>query len=555
MKVSLLKCGIFLLALFLVFQSSEVQGAVFVPLDDPVYEFLDNCAARGLVPLTVRTTRPIARDEVAGYLVGLIDKYPELDDRILEEDLEYYIRDFASEVVLRLSERETRKRRLRPTGINVDDVLLNPHWHLSTVIKENFSLVFDPVVWMRLDGSISETSSRTIFRRGTGIQFRGEYSGLFGFYFRFVDHVETGKGAYSYRSDLFEDRYAYVGRLDGGSEVSYDLSEAYLAGRWKGVDFVFGRDKFRWGPGQSDQLLFSGAFPSIDHLRLTFDLFDKTSFTYLIGKLSPWAVPGDTLYQTSEGWTRILPAQKWVSAHRVEYQPLDWLVLAFNEAVIWGDRGIDIAYVNPLNFLFSAEHNGGDVDNVLMSGDFTARFADRGMLYGSLLIDDLSLSTLGEGNPGNKLGIMAGIRVSDIWIDGSEAGIEYTRLEPYVYSHFYPVNRFTTWTSKLGSSLSPNSDRLEARMRLRPRRSITVDLAVSTNRHGSVGGDVYQAVERNSQEKVRFLSGSRTEWSVLEASTSWEPLVGLNMVIGIVTGDREKPFPDRYYMSLGYCYK
>ncbi len=541
-------------SLILIAWMGNAHCTVFIPLSDQVYEFLDNCAARGLIPLTVRMTRPITREMAAGYLLELVEKYARIEDRIIEADLDYYLREFAPEVNELSSEKPSKRRRLRPVGIDISDALSNPHWHLSTFDSDDFRFVFDPVIWVQIDGGLGSTYSKTVFRRCTGIQFRGEFEDLFGFYFRFVDHVERGARSYTSRWDLFEDKYAYVGRMDGGSEVSYDLSEAYLARKWKAITLIFGRDKFRWGPGQVDQLMFSGAFPSIDHLRLRIDLYEKASFTYVLGKLNPWLVPGEALYTTEEGWTRKIPTQKWLSAHRIEYQPREWLVLAVNEAVVWGERGLDIAYLNPLNFLFSAEHNGGDVDNVLMSGDFTLRLKDYGIVYGSLLIDDLSLSTLGEGNPGNKIGLMAGARIYDIWIDGAEFGVEYTRLEPYVYSHFYPVNRFTTWTSSLGSAMLPNSDRLEARLKLRPSRSIKVNLIASINRHGSKGGDVYQTVEKGVYEKVKFLEGLRKEWSMLDVSVSWEPVPGIQTQIGIVSGDTQKVLPDRYYVSIGYRY-
>jgi hypothetical protein len=160
-----------------------------------------------------------------------------------------------------------------------------------------------------------------------------------------------------------------------------------------------------------------------------------------------------------------------------------------------GDRGRGYGISESIKtFCFPQEHDGGDQDNKLLCADISWRLLDRGMLWGSVLNRDLKTSTIGEGNPGNKHGLEWWKLLSDCEMDGLTASIDYTRLEPFVYSHFFPVNRFTHWTSSLGSDLQPNSDRLRGSMSFRLLRNLIISSTVSYRRQGSIGSTIEQPI-------------------------------------------------------------
>jgi len=546
--------GIIVISASLLIGQSEVlavdKGSAAVPVGDPVYRFLDRCAVRGMLPIWAVSVRPVSRLEVGRMLYLAAFSFPKLNDRVLEADLDYFIREFAWDIERLEPSDDGPKRMPRPTRYNPSAALKSPHWHLSGLRSDRFSFILDPVGWAGIDAD----DDKTIFRRATGIQFRGNFSRRIGYYFRFVDHVERGNGPYLHRDSLLVDSYGYVGPLQGGDVTYYDMTEAYITAGWRMVEVTFGKDRASWGPGYEDGLLLSGLGPSFDHLRLIVEPVKRVRFVYLAGKLQATGVPVDTLYRTTEDWARVEPSPKWLSAHRLEYSPWETVVFGINETIIWGERGLDAAYLNPINFYFSAEHNGGDQDNVLMSGDIALRVAKRGIVYAELLIDDMKVSAIGEGDPSNKFGILVGGWMTDTGIDGLESGIEYTRLQPFVYSHFYPANRYTNWTSSLGSSLSPNSDRLRWRVCYRPRRWLEFDLTVDLNRHGSVGGDPTETIRSGSEEKIYFLDGDREDWSSIEATLSWEPETGIILQAGWLNGDHSTFLQDRFFLSAGYRY-
>jgi hypothetical protein len=350
-----------------------------------------------------------------------------------------------------------------------------------------------------------------------------------------------------------EDHYGYVGPLFGGSETYYDATEAYLNWGTEWINVTFGKDKVSWGPGRKTNLLLSDNAPSFDQLRIKTRIGNSSQFTYLVGKLHPASdLRGDTLYTTPIGWTRLTIEPKWIAAHRFEYALTSWLLLSVSEAVIWGERGLDAAYLNPLYFLYSAQHDGGDRDNVAMSGDFIVRLPFRSLFYGALLIDDMKISKLGKGDVGNKIGILAGLFSTDILYRNLDIGLEYTRLEPYVYSHFFPINTYSNWNSSLGSDLLPNSDRLELSIRYRPTFDITLNCSGALNRHGTQGGEITESLPHTPIGDVRFLDGTRTNWGDLRAGVEWEVIPGGVLEIGIIQGDRKINVPNCWYFSIGY---
>ena len=74
--------------------------------------------------------------------------------------------------------------------------------------------------------------------------------------------------------------------------------------------------------------------------------------------------------QSGEEINREMQSKKYIAAHRLEIAVTDNLDIGLNEVVVYGDRGLEFAYLNPIMFYRSAEHYLGDMDNATMSADF-----------------------------------------------------------------------------------------------------------------------------------------------------------------------------------------
>ena len=532
----------------MLFAEPNYQSAPYVSHDDRVYKFLDACVAREIIPLSMMVTRPLSRTMIGGMLREIMENYSKINDAILEAELDYYIREFAYEFKQPDSESKSR-RRVRTVSYNPANAISNPHWHAADWSQENFNFVFDPIITVNWN----DNGSKTIFRRATGIKFRGVVNNQIGFSFRFTDHVEIGNGPYRERDNLLEDHYGYVGPLMGGKETYYDLNNAYIVTSWNKFELMFGKDNFAWGMAKN-RLLFSGDSPPFSQVRLVARLTSKINFTYVVGKLKSWNAVGDTIYTTENNWERIIPPDKWVVGHRLDYSPVSNINISVSEALIWGDRGFDFSYLNPLAFLYSAEHDGGDLDNVLLSGDVSVQLPGSIIWTASLLIDDMKTSSLGTGDFGNKFAWSTGLMVWVPMVNGVQTSINYQKVDPYVYSHFYPVNRFSNWTSSLGTNMAPNSDQWSYQISYKPIRKLQIGINIKQNRHGELGGSFYDTAKKGGNPSAPFLGNEPEDWTQYEISVNWELLPGLDLSLGRVENDKNLVFEDRYFLFFGYRY-
>jgi hypothetical protein len=120
-----------------------------------------------------------------------------------------------------------------------------------------------------------------------------------------------------------------------------------------------------------------------------------------------------------------------------------------------------------------------------MGADLSVKRIKHVHLYAELLLDDLTSGKLGTGWWGNKWGAILGAQVVDPpYVPDCDLTVEYTHIEPWVYTHFDPINKFTNKGVVLGHWLGPNADQVCGRLR----KDISADLAValtgSYERHG-----------------------------------------------------------------------
>ena len=98
----------------------------------------------------------------------------------------------------------------------------------------------------------------------------------------------------------------------------------------------------------------------------------------------------------------------------------------------------------------------------------------------SLLIDDLTFGTLFEDDSLNENKF--GWQIGALWtgFPGLALSLEYTHLDPFVYSHRSNKSSFTNRGYSLGHALPPNSDEIALQMQYNPTPDISANF---TYRH------------------------------------------------------------------------
>lgn len=509
---------IFSLLLCLVPCRSVADVSVNVPLDHWAYEFVERFEAKGILAPVGEGIRPFSRVEMA---------------RMIEEvarsgDLSSVERDEVRALGLEFGRegRETasiwgRARAGQP---------------LARLEERGLAIHLDPF----LRQTVALLDEEHVLHTGLGIVLRGDFREQVGFRISFREIREQTSTIYRSRDDLFEPRIEYVKIKGDSTLVDGREGTAYLTFRLPWVRVEFGKDFVNWGPGWTGNLGFSDNAPSFDRVKLSAE-YGRLKIVSLTGELR--SMETDTLRSYFvNGNLRLVDRRKYISAHRLEFAIRPDLRIGFQEAVLYGDRGPELVYLNPIMLYLAAQTYLNDKDNVTMGLDLTARPIRNLRVHAALFIDDMRKFQLGKGAFANKLGIQTG----GLWVDplglrDTDLRIEYVRIEPWAYTHKYPINAYLHYGALLGHPIGPNADLVRAQVAHRFSDALSVRLFAGQTRHGrnevlpdgtvrNVGGDVSLGyrVGDNDETKV-FLDGILERHRELGADVRYRPLPNLHL--------------------------
>ncbi|MBM3277721.1 MAG: hypothetical protein FJY95_06525 [Candidatus Handelsmanbacteria bacterium] len=380
-----------------------------------------------------------------------------------------------------------------------------------------------------------------VFRNQVGGVVQGDFIERVGFRLSFSQTREQGSRRYYLRDDVYERRLE-LPQLKG-RVTDYHEGRAYVTFSWGWLDLEAGKDELSWGPAPVDNLGLSNNAPSFDLIRLRakYSAFKLVSVT---GFLRPCPDRPDSPLCGGDGnldasyivnhTARTLEREKHLAAHRLEVAVAPWLDLGFQEMVIYGDRGLEAAYLNPLMFYWAAQSYLGDKDNVLMGLDADFHPGGGVRAYFAYVVDDLKKARMFSSDFANKFSFQAGgLYVNPLGLADTELRAEYTRIEPWIYTHKFPINTYRHFDAPLGHSLGPNSDRWQFQASRRFPAGLEASLGLSRTRHGdnllqedgtilNVGGDLHLGWRPgDANQSKTFLAGQVSRRTLLEGELRW----------------------------------
>ena len=457
----------------IIFNFSPIfSQSVNVPLNHWLYDFLERMETRGYVGTNLLRTRPISRQSVAQILAEIERKrlHQQLSLSRAEADLFEQLKGEFYEELFELNIRAKKRYHER---------------HLFLWDEKKARLRFDAILSQRFDiyrSDQSDSTQRISHTTGGGI-LRGILGNSLAIYVQFDNTLVRGEDIQRENFNPSQGMPTVI----SGENVYQDDAAAYLVWRLPWFDLQFGRDNAAWGPGYQGNLMLSGNCPRFDMLRLRAN-YKKFHFTSIHGKLNSSA------------------GEKYIAAHRLEIQPFRWLYLGGTESVIYGNRGIEFSYLNPLMPYHIAEHHQGDRDNNTLGFDITL-FPKKGhKFYSELFIDDFTTAENPFTYFGNKFAFLAGYHgVNPFGIPNIDFRAEYVRVEPYVYTHKDSINVFKHYNQNIGHWLQPNSDQFYLETRWLVNRDISIKFLTERVRHGE--GDINTPHKIEDGTKKSFLSG------------------------------------------------
>lgn len=518
--------------IFVVFGNILFAQVELVPPSHPVYDFLKRMQLLDIIDNYNSSVIPVSQQLVANYLNKIDEnkaKLNNLDKTILKDFLVEFEFDVNNSV-------KSSYSLLKKFDFN-DIFSDKKQKYLYNYIDSNASFFLD------INGFVSQRNSNgdslgthSISLGELGIRARGTLFNSVGFYLRMSNGQIIKKGS---QEDI-DMSIITNPKLKANTKYRYennnfDTYEGYIKYSTKNewLSITAGKEALLTGFGYIDKLFLSDNSVPFSFIKI--DLKYKSLRYYaLYGSLK-----GDSLGKDI--------SSKNIASHRLDIDFSKVFKLGFFESIIISESPFNFTFLNPLSFLRSADYNagelvGGNKNNAIMGFDMELHPIKTLSFQGSLLIDDLNFSSIFDNkkNGGlandNRFAYQIGSMWTDVFtLPGVTATIEYTRINPFVYSHRTNKSQYTNWSLPLGHNLSPNSDEIAVRLSSYIYSRLNVKLIYQHQRsagriilHGDTlienyGGDI----NRGDGDVVRentFLSGDRVNRDIFTFDFIWQPI-------------------------------
>ncbi|HRP94466.1 MAG TPA: capsule assembly Wzi family protein, partial [Ignavibacteriaceae bacterium] len=293
------------------------------------------------------------------------------------------------------------------------------------------------------------------------------------------------------------------------------------------VSVQLGREDVTLGYGYGSKLILSGDNPTMDFIKFNFDygIISYTSF-----------------HASTTGYFSFTPEQRYTKyfAHNHLKLKFDNLFdIGIGETMIYSGRGIELGYLSPIGFYKFIEMEIQDRDNGNLYFDLQTKFVKNLELQATFLLDENILSNLGDLE---KFTNKTAYQLGAFWyqplnINDLSLILEYTRIRPYVYTHFDLKNNYTVFGANLGHRIGPNADELMIRTNYNFSEWIRGTIEYRYQRKGNnvyaddgtliknVGGDI--ALTHGyvlPTDRAYFLDGERVNTNFFSVGFRVEPI-------------------------------
>ena len=532
------KILIFILIVFAIAAEDINAQIENVPLTDPVYNFLKEMRVKRIITDYNDDDPNMSRFQVADQLRLMFRKRTQLS-RTENKILNKYMIEFLPE---ELNNKTTTSLFGGNTGASdgIKGLITDKQKYLFAYQKDKNNIFINVIGNLYYVNGIKPTVKSNSFLFDGGLDIRGSLFDRLGYNF------SAAKGGAAGDSVLIESafpsikaNFKYVEDIE--NIVNYDFTNGYLkyfTNPTDGMDLSFqiGREQLKYGLGYSKRLSLSGDAPNMNFLKFNFKygIINYSSiFASTVGEFSP---------------VRDLRYTKYFTANRIKLAFEDLFDVGIGEAII-SSRGIELGYLNPLIFYKFLEMSLQDRDNGTLFFDLQTHFVKNLELQGTFFLDEDILGNLSDfSKQTNKTAYQLGF----YWYE--PAGIqnlalifEYTKIRPYVYTHFDPKNIYTGFGVILGHPIGPNADQLFTRLQYNLSERITFNVELQKIRKGenvynskgelvkNVGGSVYDSfVWDRDDDQAYFLDGVRINDYNVRFNFIYEPLLNYTFDVNYV---------------------
>lgn len=412
------------LCLLLFAALAQASSTANLPLDHWAYPFLERLEAKGVISGYELRVRPLPRAAVADLVLQALTNAAQKPKRLTASDRRL-LEQLASDLCDELSGHPLM-------------TALPPEPHFYSHREADAVFHFDLTAQQAILSNRRTDSSELLSETTLGGQLRGSLSRSVAFFAEVRNTLTRGE-----ERDLDQENYdPSHGEpiTTSGENVYRDRATAYFVYDKSRIRLEAGKDEFDWGPFYGQGAALSLSAPPAELLRFAVRT-QPFKFTYM------------------HAWLRSPLGPKYLAAHRLDVKPMSGLYLGLAETVVYAGRDVELAYLNPLMLYHVAEHHLGDRDNNNLSVDAVFTRIPTVTLSAEWYIDDMTSTQSWRNYFGNKFAwSVGGLWADALMLPDLDLRLRYTKISPFVYSHWDSSNIYTHYDKIIGNPLGPNAD-------------------------------------------------------------------------------------------------
>lgn len=500
-----------------------------ISINNPVYDFLKSMSVKKIIENIHDDDPVLSRGEIEKYLNVIDKKSLELSNterKILKKYKEEFLidsTDFEKADIIFGNRGKFMKR--------IENIFSNKEKYLYVFRKGENNLYLSGGGHIGAITEFEPNSKRSSMIFDGGVWLGGTLFGKLGYNLKFLKGAASGTTSLSPILER-QIKYSYLYNKPRDNINSYDIFSGYLRFYSEITEDMnlavqIGREPMKYGFGYSYPLVLSNNGPDMD--------FIKFSFNYGILNFSSVhaATVGNLYDNVNDRFT------KYFAAHRLRFSFPDIFDIGIGEGVIYAKRGIEIGYLTPFTFYKGVEMALQDRDNGIFFLEFQTHFIKNIEFQGTYFIDEDIFSHLQNFERySNKTAYQLGTYIYEpLGFSNFSLIFEYTKIRPYVYSHYYPENTYTAYGEILGNPIGPNADQIFIKAGYDFSDWLSVYAIYSKTRKGmniidsagvlvkNVGGNVNQPFREGiDNEQAKFLDGERINTHRITLNIRIEPL-------------------------------
>ncbi len=512
--------------------SSIYSQVELVPPSHPVYDYIKRMQLLGVIEDYNSSVIPLSREQIANYINIINDNSNSLSgtDRKILKDLNV---EFEYDIT-----GKTKNTSGFFNSMDFGNIFSNKKQkYLYEYTDSNAAFFLDGTAFLSQRNSKGDSLGKHSITLGElGIRVRGTLYNSVGFYLRMSNGQKLSGNPDDVDFAIATNPKFKANTKFRSESNNFDTYEGYLRYRTKEdwLSLMVGKEALYSGFGYVDKLFLSSNTVPFSYIKLDLK-YKSLHYYFLYG-----TIKGDSLGRDLRS--------KTVTSHRLNVNFSKAFRVGFFESVVASDRPFDFTFLNPFSFLRSADYNAGENqpknnNNAMMGFDMEIIPVNKLSLQASVLIDDLNFShlfggTYSDGSPAldNKFAWQVGtLWTNAFWIPNLTAALEYTRLNPFIYTHQSNKSEYTNWTLPLGHNLPPNSDEVALKFSYDVTHRLNLSLLYKKQRSANgiiirndtlimnYGGNIERGDWAKGQDAI-FLNGNRINRDIISAQLTWQPV-------------------------------